>query len=546
MNTNNTQKVDTAVIFASGIGKRMMPLTYDTPKCMLKIDNERMIERQIRFIKEAGINDIIIVVGYLHHTFEYLKNKYNVRLVYNENFKLCNTLYTLKCVLPYIKNKNVYFTNSDFYIKNNIFNNEESGSHYKGIYVSGENNEWDCTLNDKNEILKVDKIGKDSYCMVGIAYFDKKDVDTLEKDTDILLKDDNAKDYFWEEILYKNIDHFPHFYMHKLDNNDLIEFDNYIDYINYDKNNTSTGSLSYEIISKAMDAKENGIKVIDCIDGGLTNRSFVFKLENNNKYNKKYIMRVPGVETYRFIDRKIEKTALDELKKYDIIENVIYIDENKGYKISEYYDDAKTININNESELKLAMQSLKYLHSLDINIPDNKNIYDFIDCHIKTIKECHENFPFDDINILKDDINYIIDIMKKYKRPTTFCHGDANPYNMLNIGGKIRFIDFEYVMRFDPLFEIAMFALNGGMDVDKLRLLFNYYKDAEGTDIAYKNLNDKDIDILLVGYYALSEYYCYLWGINFQNFNFLDYRNIINDYHAKANLAINKFKELNK
>ena len=58
-------KVDNAIIMAAGFGSRFIPLTYATPKGLLEVFGERMIERQIKQLQEAGITDITVVVGYL-------------------------------------------------------------------------------------------------------------------------------------------------------------------------------------------------------------------------------------------------------------------------------------------------------------------------------------------------------------------------------------------------------------------------------------------------------------------------------------------------
>jgi MurNAc alpha-1-phosphate uridylyltransferase len=54
-----------AMILAAGYGKRMMPLTENLPKPLLKIGNESLIERNINALLAGGFNDIIINVSYL-------------------------------------------------------------------------------------------------------------------------------------------------------------------------------------------------------------------------------------------------------------------------------------------------------------------------------------------------------------------------------------------------------------------------------------------------------------------------------------------------
>ena len=79
----NQFKVDGALILAAGFGSRFVPLTFETPKGLLEVFGERMIERQIRQLREAGVENITIAVGYLKEKFEYLIDKYNVTLLYN-------------------------------------------------------------------------------------------------------------------------------------------------------------------------------------------------------------------------------------------------------------------------------------------------------------------------------------------------------------------------------------------------------------------------------------------------------------------------------
>ena len=58
-------RVDGAVITAAGFGSRFVPLSFETPKGLLEVFGERMIERQIRQLHEAGITNITLFVGYL-------------------------------------------------------------------------------------------------------------------------------------------------------------------------------------------------------------------------------------------------------------------------------------------------------------------------------------------------------------------------------------------------------------------------------------------------------------------------------------------------
>ena len=76
-------KVDNAIIMAAGTASRFAPLSYEKPKALIEVHGEVLIERQIRQLREAGVDEIIIVTGEMAEKFEYLKDTYGVVLVYN-------------------------------------------------------------------------------------------------------------------------------------------------------------------------------------------------------------------------------------------------------------------------------------------------------------------------------------------------------------------------------------------------------------------------------------------------------------------------------
>ena len=64
-----------AIILAAGLGTRLRPMTENTPKALVQVNQKPLVEYQIEYLKERGIDDIIIVVGYLKEQFDYLKEK---------------------------------------------------------------------------------------------------------------------------------------------------------------------------------------------------------------------------------------------------------------------------------------------------------------------------------------------------------------------------------------------------------------------------------------------------------------------------------------
>lgn len=69
-----------AIILAAGKSDRFAPFTYEKPKDLFRVKGEILIERQIEQLKESGIEDIYIVIGYMKEKFFYLEQKYGVHL----------------------------------------------------------------------------------------------------------------------------------------------------------------------------------------------------------------------------------------------------------------------------------------------------------------------------------------------------------------------------------------------------------------------------------------------------------------------------------
>ena len=78
--------VDNAVILAAGLSSRFAPISYERPKGLLRVRGDILIERQIEQLQAAGINDIVVVVGYKKEAFFYLEEKYGVKIVVNRAY----------------------------------------------------------------------------------------------------------------------------------------------------------------------------------------------------------------------------------------------------------------------------------------------------------------------------------------------------------------------------------------------------------------------------------------------------------------------------
>jgi phosphoenolpyruvate phosphomutase len=54
-----------AIIVAAGMGRRLAPYTDDRPKCLVEINGRSILARQVDAYRAAGVDDIVIVRGYM-------------------------------------------------------------------------------------------------------------------------------------------------------------------------------------------------------------------------------------------------------------------------------------------------------------------------------------------------------------------------------------------------------------------------------------------------------------------------------------------------
>ena len=161
-----------AIIMAAGMSSRFAPLSLETPKALLNVKDEIMIERQIGQLREAGIDEIVIVVGYLKEKFEYLKEKYHVILVENPYYKQMNNFSTLYVAREYLKN--TWICSADNYFTENVFMEESENAFYASEYEDGATKEWCIKTDDTGKIVDVQIGGENAWVMKGHVFFNEK------------------------------------------------------------------------------------------------------------------------------------------------------------------------------------------------------------------------------------------------------------------------------------------------------------------------------------------------------------------------------------
>ena len=211
-----------AIIMAAGTASRFVPLSEETPKGLLEVRGEILIERQIKQLQEAGVSDITIVLGYKAEMFQYLSSKFGVRLVFNEDYNTYNNTSSMIRVVDRLDD--TFICCSDHYFKDNVFLDKAEDSYYAALYAGDITNEYCLTLDERDWIKDVQIGGQDAWYMAGHVFFNHQFSSRFRK---IFVKEyekEVTRQGYWEDVYMRYVQDLP-MKARKYENGIINEFD---------------------------------------------------------------------------------------------------------------------------------------------------------------------------------------------------------------------------------------------------------------------------------------------------------------------------------
>lgn len=218
-------RVKKAIFMAAGFGSRMVPVTLNTPKPLIRVHGKRIIETLLDAVLEVGITDITIVRGYLGEQFDLLLKKYPmIKFVENPIFNEANNIssaYVVKDMLS-----NAYVLESDLLLYNHeIIRKYEYTTNYLGMSTD-RTDDW-CFETKKGYITKVKVGGENVHHMFGISYWTKEDGEKLESDIEKVFKSPGGKERYWDEVALRECIKNYKVWVREVEKGDIIEIDTY-------------------------------------------------------------------------------------------------------------------------------------------------------------------------------------------------------------------------------------------------------------------------------------------------------------------------------
>ena len=213
-----------AIILAAGYGMRMVPINLSTPKGLLEVNGEPLIERTIKELHEVGVADITIVVGHLKEPFyQWAKEWKGVELIENPFYDVCNNIGSLYTAREHLEDC-IILDGDQIIYNSSILDPHFTLSGYNAVWCEGETNEWLMTV--ENGIVQSCSRtgGVHGWQLYSVSRWSTEDGRKLKKHLEYEF-DRGNRDIYWDDVAMSC--HFEDYTLgiREMRSEDIIEID---------------------------------------------------------------------------------------------------------------------------------------------------------------------------------------------------------------------------------------------------------------------------------------------------------------------------------
>ena len=520
-------KVDNAIILAAGMSTRFVPFSIEKPKGLTVVKGEVLIERQIRQLLEAGVEEIVLVLGHMMEKFLYLREKYNVKIVVNNEYRYKNTHSSMFFAKEYLKNS--YVCCADNYFPKSVFHRYEYHSLYSTVFMEGIwRGERGVTSDKEGLIIDTQRPAIDQWVMNGYAFLNNKFNVKFKKILDEMYDMPGTNDLYWEQVYAEHVGELE-LYEKRYADDEILEFDSVQELEKFDSEYIKYNDLQIiRNICSVLNCSTADIHNIKPISKGYTNKSFSFECRDS-----KYVYREPGIIAAEFIDLKTEKKALEIVKELNIDDSYVYEDDNLGWKISEYIKSTEPFDFSNEKHIKLLCKSFNKLFSKSYSCG---RIFDYL-YEAKKLLNNIKKLDEESYNAAVENISDIEKIDRKIKNDgweIQLTHNDIYEDNLLISNGKLFVIDWEYAGDSDIGYDLCKLFVKNEVTGEEIDKRLSYYYGRKPTHL-------EKTHIIMCA--VVSFYYWYVWAL-YMTKKGNDYTDLMLKYYSIVDMYMKEYKKI--
>ncbi len=201
--------VKRAIILAAGVGRRMRPVTLDTPKPLVRVNGTRMIDTAITGLLENGIREIYIVVGYRKEQFRVLERDYpGVALIENPWYDTCNNISSLYAAREHLED--AIILDGDQLIRDpRVLAPGFERSGYNAVWTDGHTDEWLLTVED-GVIASCSRTGgAHGWQLYSVSRWTGEDGRRLKRHLELEFEEKQDRDIYWDDVaLFRHPDEY--------------------------------------------------------------------------------------------------------------------------------------------------------------------------------------------------------------------------------------------------------------------------------------------------------------------------------------------------
>ncbi len=186
------------VFLAAGLGSRLLPLTLNTPKPLIRVNGKRILDTAIDAALAVGIEEIYVVRGHLSEQFDALLTKYpQIRFLENPAYNETNNISSAMCARFLLKN--AYVMEADLVVNNPaVIRKYHYTSNCLGVPVPL-TDDW-CLTSQNGIVTGLEQGGENCHHLFTVYYWNAEDGAKLQRHIEEVYQRPGGKQRFWDQV----------------------------------------------------------------------------------------------------------------------------------------------------------------------------------------------------------------------------------------------------------------------------------------------------------------------------------------------------------